>query len=213
MKSLSVSITCAAVLATLQAVSGCAEEDAASAAAQLKADELEQVSTPVEVTATGFVAPPGSFNSFSIYADYETTACGLTEHIYGILGPSDVRIEECPDCLLPSAIELGAPPADFDAFACEPGVQGCEFRESVAGLQPADLVFDLPVCGEFIGAREFTVVFTHLNTTAPEEPRVFITASATFTIDEAGALVPLSDWTRCIEDAEGAQCTGPAGSY
>ncbi len=191
----------------------CNEDDAASAAAQLKADELLQVSTPVEVTSEGFVAPPGDFNIFSIYASYETEGCGLTEHVYGILGPSDVRIEDCPECLLPSEIDLGAPPPGFDVFGTEAGVQGSEFVEDVSGMNVADLVFDTPLCGEYVSPRDFSVVFTHLNTTAYEEPRVFITASATFIVDAAGALQPTSDWTRCIEDAEDIQCTGPAGTY
>ena len=196
----------------LYVASGCTDE-AASAAAELKAAELLQVSTPVEVSANGFVAPPGDFNMFAIYAAYETNACGLSDHIYGILGPSGVRVEDCPECLLPAEIDLGAPPADFDVFAKQQGTQESEDVDDVTGLVVADLVFDTPLCGEYVAPRDFTVVFEHLNTTAYEEPRTFITATATFTISAYGEIAPTSDWTRCIEDAEGAQCTGPDGAY
>ena len=197
----------------IAAASGCSGDDAASAAAQLKAEELLHVSTPVEVSANGFVAPPGDFNMFAIYAEYEAEACGLTDHLYGILGPSGVRVEDCPECLLPAEIDLGAPPPDFDVFAKEAGPQGSEDVEDVVGFEVEDLVFEQPLCGEYIATREFTVVFEHLNTTEPEEPRTWITAYATFTVNAAGEIEPTSDWTRCIEDAEGAQCTGPDGAY
>lgn len=191
----------------------CSDDDAASAAAELKAQELLQVSTPVELTENGFVAPPGDFNIFSIYAAYETEACGLSDHVYGILGPSGVRIEDCPECLLPDQIDVGAPPADFDVFAKESGVQGSEDVEDIQGLRVADLAFETPVCGTYVGPRDFTVVFEHLNTTEPEVPRVFITASATFVIDADGNVLPTSEWTRCVEDADDIQCTGPDGAY
>jgi hypothetical protein len=211
---------CSMSFATLLmcAASGCTGEDASSAASQLKAEELLRVSTPVEVTSNGFVAPPGDFNMFGIWASYETEGCGLGDHLYGILGPSDVRVEDCPDCLLPAAIDLGSPPQDFSVFATEPGPQGSEVleQEDVVGFQVEDLLFEQPLCGEYVAPRDFTVVFEHLDTTAWEEPRTFITASATFTISEAGMITPTSDWTRCFDyagDTEEERCTGPNGAY
>lgn len=197
----------------LTLLAACGEDDAASYAAKLVADEMLQVSTPVEVTPGGFVAPPGDFNMFGIYASYESEACGLSDHVYGILGPSGVRIEDCPECLLPAQIDVGTPPEDFDVFACEAGAQGSEYVDSVVGLEVADLVFEQPLCGEFVAPSELSVVFEHLNTTEPEVPRVFITARATFIVDDAGNIVPTSDWTRCVEDAESIVCTGADGTY
>lgn len=187
--------------------------DAARAAAAIEAEELEQVATPVVLTADHVEAPPGAFNMFSVYASYETEACGLSENVYGILGPSGVRIEDCPECLLPETIALGDPPADFDAFVCREGSQGCEIDEDTSGVTLSGLAYPTPLCGAYVTPRSFTVVFEHLNTTAPEEPRVFVTARAEITVDADGALHPQSDWIRCIESSAGETCTGGDGSY
>lgn len=187
--------------------------DAANAAAAIEAEELTQVATPVVATLDRVEAPPGEFNLFSVYASYETASCGLSENVYGIVGPSGVRIEDCPECLLPAAIELGDPPAGFDAFVCREGTQGCAIDEDTSGVTLRDLTYATPLCGEYVTPTSFSIVFQHLNTTAPEEPRVFITARAELTLDADGVLHPQGDWVRCIETIEGESCTGEDGSY
>ncbi|MFO0549960.1 MAG: hypothetical protein U0271_16315 [Polyangiaceae bacterium] len=166
--------------------------------------------TPLEVSQDGFVAPPGRYNMFNLYAEYETEGCGLTSQVYGILGPSGVRVEDCPDCLLPDVIRVGDPVPGFDSVACLPGLQGeCEYQEDVAGLTLADLNYATYLCGEMVTPTVFAVEFAHLDTTEPEAPRTWITATATFTLDENGAPTAQSEWQHCIYTNDEEQCAEP----
>jgi len=157
-------------------------------------------------------APAGQFNMFRIYANYETDSCGLSEHVYGVLGPAGVRIEDCPECLLPGTVEVGELIPGFDLFACLPGSQSCEITEDVAGLTFADLDYETYLCGEIVAPDSFTVQYEHLDTTEPEAPRTFITVTAQFRIDASGASEVIADWEQCVSNNDGEICDGPSGS-
>jgi len=151
-------------------------------------------------------APAGDFNMFSIYASYDTGSCGLSQPVYGITGPSGVRIEDCPDCLLPGSVHVGQAIPGFDSFACLPGSQTCELTEDVSGLTFADLNYETYLCGEIVMPTSFTVEYQHLDTTEPEAPRTWVTVSAALSIDASGNAVVVSDWESCTIDANSDSC-------
>lgn len=157
-------------------------------------------------------APAGEFNMFGIYAIYDTAECGLSQHVYGVTGPSGVRIEDCPECLLPGTVRVGEEIPGFELFACLPGVQECELTEDIAGLEFNDLVYETYLCGEVVMPESFVVAYEHLDTTEPEAPRTWITVSAEFRLTETGAGEVISDWERCVVDDDGYVCDGPSGS-
>lgn len=159
-------------------------------------------------------APQGEFNEFSIFASYDAEGCGLVEHVYGVLGPSGVRVEDCPECLLPGTVVIGEPIPGFDMFACVPslGIEPCEDTSDVTGLSLADLAGPIYLCGEEVKPSSFSIQYAHLDTTEPEAPRTWITVTAEFLIGEDGVPETLVDWERCVEDSDGFSCDGPTGS-
>jgi len=157
-------------------------------------------------------APAGQFNMFGIYASYNTDSCGLVEHVYGVTGPAGVRIEDCPECVLPGTVRVGENIPGFDLFACLPGSQTCETTQDVAGLTFQDLVYETYLCGEIVAPNSFVIQYLHLDTTEPEAPRTWVTVTAEFRLAAAGAVEVISDWEQCVSDNDGETCDGPSGS-
>lgn len=155
-------------------------------------------------------APEGAFNMFGIYALYSTDSCGLVQQVYGVTGPEGVRIEDCPECVLPGAVEVGEEIPGFDSFACLPGAQACEVTEAISGLTFTDLTYEVPLCGEIVAPELFVIQYEHLDTTEPEAPRTFVVVSAAFRLTENGAVEIVSDWDRCVSDENGEECLASA---
>jgi hypothetical protein len=178
--------------------------------------EVGEAPGPLVLTNTSSLleveAPAGQFNIFGIWASYNTDSCGLTEHVYGVLGPSGIRIEDCPECLLPGTVHIGEAIPGFDLFACLPGSQACEITEDVTGLTFDDLNYETYLCGEIVMPDSFTVEYQHLDTTEPEAPRTWVTVTGMFRLDESGAPEVISEWERCVLNESGEICDGPSGS-
>jgi len=110
-------------------------------------------------------APDGEFNMFSIYASYDVPGCGLTSQVYGVLGPSGVRVEDCPNACCPALFASVSHPG-FDLFACLAGSQECEDTWNVEGLTFADLDYETPLCGAYVAPRR-----SSSNTSTSTRPR------------------------------------------
>lgn len=191
----SATATCSMLMFVFGALSSGCTEPASSPPA------VSEAAGPLVIEGTGselqVQAPAGDFNMFAIYASYETESCGLSQHVYGVLGPSGVRIEDCPECLLPGSVEVGQAIPGFDSFACLPGPQDCEITDDVSGLTFADLNYETYLCGEIVMPTAFTIVYEHLDTTEPEAPRTWVSVSAALSIDESGNAEVVSDWMSC----------------
>jgi hypothetical protein len=192
------------VLGTLS--SGCADPSQAPAA-------LGEAPGPLVFEGSGsdlrVEAPAGEFNSFGIHANYSTESCGLAAHVYGVLGPSGVRIEDCPECVLPGSVRVGEDIPGFDLFACLPGSQECEITDDITGLTFDDLDYETYLCGEIVKPDSFTIWYQHLDTTEPEAPRTFITVTAELRIDANGNAEVIADWQRCVSNEDGETCDEP----
>ncbi len=182
---------------------GCAEPPATPTG-------VSEAAGPLVIEGSGnelqIEAPAGEFNIFGIWASYETESCGLVEHVYGVLGPSGVRIEDCPECLLPGSVQIGEAIPGFDLFACLPGSQACEITNDITGLTFADLDYQTFLCGEIVAPSSFTVAYQHLDTTEPEAPRTWVTVTAELSIDADGNAEVISDWQRCVTTQDGDTC-------
>jgi hypothetical protein len=203
----SVTATCSMLVLVLGAMSsGCAEPPVSPG--------ISEAAGPLVIEGSGsqlqVEAPAGEFNMFNIYAIYNTESCGSGEHVYGVLGPSGVRVEDCPECLLPGSVRIGEPIAGFDLFACLPGSQECLITDDITGLTFDDLNYETHLCGEIVMPDSFIIEYQHLDTTEPEAPRTWITVSAELSVDASGNVQVISDWLRCVTSGEDESCDEPA---
>ncbi len=189
-------IACGALVLVSLFGCGAQEEDAER--------QYTQISTaPLSVTEGGEItAPPGDYNAFQIFAVFDVPGCMAEIGVYGATGPLGVRVEDCPECLLPGRVKIGEPIEGFDVFACLPGVQECEVSDDVRGLTLTDLAYAQPVCGQYVAPTSFVLEFSHLDTTEPEATRHWNVAASEFVLGDDGTVQVVSDWIIGSEDED-----------